>query len=219
MPVAKTDTDLDAFCKHEIARGGWWGESRKYIVSMLKAWYGDAATDRTNDYCFRHLPQLTGDHSHFTSVVNMIDRAVQGYFIMGENPVVGSPHAGMQREGLRNLEWLVVRDMVMIESAEFWKDKPETTATEVFFFPAAAYTEKSGSVTNTHRLVQWHHKAIEAPGETHGVILHFVYHLGKRLEEDVCGVGRETKDRPIQDLTWDVFDRGRCCRSRARRKF
>ncbi len=40
---------------------------------------------------------------------------------MGENAVVGSPNAGLQRKGLRNLEWLVVRDFSLIETAEFWK--------------------------------------------------------------------------------------------------
>ena len=96
MPRAKQDKDFDAYCDNEVAAAGWWSESKKYIVSLLKAWWGDAARE-DNGWCFDHIPRLTGDHSHMTSVVNMIDGVVKGYFVMGENPVVGSPHAGMQR--------------------------------------------------------------------------------------------------------------------------
>ena len=88
MPRAKARYELRGFCKNEVAKSGWWGNRRSTLFRCLKAWYGDAATEE-NGYCFDYLPRLTGDHSHFTSVVNMIDRAVQGYFVMGENPTVG----------------------------------------------------------------------------------------------------------------------------------
>jgi formate dehydrogenase major subunit len=110
MPRAKQDIDFESYCKNEIGVSGWWAESKKYIVSLLRAWYGETATEQ-NGWAFENLPRLTGDHSHMTSVVNMIDRSVKGYFVMGENPTVGSPHAAMQREGLKNLEWMVVRDL------------------------------------------------------------------------------------------------------------
>ncbi len=209
MPRATQDVSFDKYCENEIAQTGWWAESKKYVVSLLKAFWGDAAT-KDNGWCFDYLPRLTGDHSHMTSVVNMIDRVVKGYFVMGENPTVGSPHASMQREGLRNLEWLVVRDLVMIETAEFWKTSPEhdrgevkaeDIATEVFFFPAAAHTEKNGSFTNTQRLLQWHHEAVEPPGDARSE-LHFVYHLGKRLMKLYEG-STDPKDRALLDLTWD----------------
>jgi len=209
MPAARTDTSLEKYVDNYTARSGWWTETPKYIVSLLKAWYGDAAT-ADNGFCFAHLPRLTGDHSHMTTVVNMADGEVKGYFVMGENAVVGSPHTGLQRKGLRNLEWLVVRDFPMVETAEFWKDSPEhergevraeDIATEVFFFPAATHTEKDGSFTQTQRIVQWHHSAIEPRGDCRSE-LHFTYHLGKRLKELYAG-SADPKDRPIQDLVWD----------------
>jgi len=215
MPRAKQDTDFEAYCKNEIGETGWWGEGKKYLVSMLKAWYGEKATAE-NGWAFDYIPRLTGDHSHMTSVVNMIDRTVKGYFVVGENPTVGSPHGAMQREGLRNLEWLVVRDLAMIETAEFWKVSPEHVrgevrtadiATEVFFFPAAAHTEKEGSFTNTQRLLQWRHKAIEPPGDARSE-LHFFFHLGKRLRELYAG-STDPKDRALLDLTWDYPTEGR----------
>lgn len=215
MPRGEQDTSFEEYCKHEVAVSGWWGESKKYIVSMLKAWWGENATAE-NGYCFNYMPRLTGDHSHLTTVVNMIDHVVKGYFVMGENPTVGSPHAGMQRKGLRNLEWVVVRDIAMIETAEFWKDSPEhergevkteDIATEVFFFPAAAHTEKEGTFTNTQRLLQWRHKAVEAPGDARSE-LHFLYHLGKRLRK-LYAASTDLKDKPLLDLTWDYPTEGK----------
>ncbi len=209
MPKAETDTSLDAYLKNYTARSGWWTETPKYVISLLKAWYGDAATPE-NDFCFGHLPRMTGDHSHMTTVVNMADGDVKGYFVMGENAVVGSPNAGLQRKGLRNLEWLVVRDFSLIEVAEFWRKSPEhergevrteDIGTEIFFFPAATHTEKDGSFTQTQRIAQWHHLAVEPPGDCRSE-LHFAFHLGKRLKE-LYADSTDPKDRPLQDLAWN----------------
>jgi formate dehydrogenase major subunit len=104
----------------------------------------------------------------------------------------------------------VVRDLQLIETADFWRSapeiergevRPEDIGTEVFFFPAAAHTEKSGSFTNTQRLLQWHHKAIEPPGDCRSE-LEFIFHLGRRLKRLYAG-SAEPKDAPIRDMTWD----------------
>jgi len=104
----------------------------------------------------------------------------------------------------------VVRDFRLIETAEFWRDAPEIArgevktediATEVFFFPAAAHTEKNGTFTNTQRLLQWHHKAIEPPGDCRSD-LDFTHKLGLLLK-DLCASSTDKKDAPIRDLTWD----------------
>jgi formate dehydrogenase major subunit len=128
---------------------------------------------------------------------------------MGENPTVGSMHGALHRKAMRELDWLVARDFAVTESADFWRDapeisrgeiRPEDIKTEVFFFPAAAHTEKEGTFTNTQRLLQWHHKAVEAPGDCRSE-LWFVYHLGKRLKE-LYRSSRKRRDRPIKDVTW-----------------
>ena len=103
-----------------------------------------------------------------------IEGRCKGYFLVGENPAVGSANGKMQRLGLANLDWLVVRDLQMIESATFWKDGPEIETgelvtedigTEVFFLPAASHVEKAGTFTQTQRMLQWRHKAVEPPGD------------------------------------------------------
>jgi formate dehydrogenase major subunit len=190
-----------------------------YMVSLLKAWWGEAAT-ADNDFCYDYLPRLTGSHSTYETVVAQLEGTCKGYFLMGENPAVGSANGRMQRLGLANLDWLVVRDLAMIESATFWHNGPEietqemrTTdiGTEVFFMPAAAHTEKNGSFTNTQRMLQWHHEAVEPTGDARSE-LWFAYHLGRRIREKVApgGLGGipegaviDEMDRPVLDLTWD----------------
>jgi formate dehydrogenase major subunit len=205
---------LDAYIRNNRSATGWWSEFPKYIVSLLKSWFGDAAT-KENDYLFDTLPRLTGNHSHMTTVSEMADGKVKGYFVYGENPTVGSMNGALHRKGLRKLDWLVVRDFALTETAEFWRNAPEIERgevrtedirTEVFFFPAAAHTEKSGSFTNTQRMLQWHHKAVEPRGDCRSD-LHFVYHLGKRLRRLYEGSGAE-RDRALQALTWEYGSEG-----------
>ncbi len=99
MPKANHDKDFETWIALNTSPSGWWGEFPKYAVSLLKAWYGDAAT-KENDWCFDYLPTLTGDHSHMNTVVDQVDGLVKGYFVMGENPVVGSMNGPLQRKGL-----------------------------------------------------------------------------------------------------------------------
>ena len=194
MPRAKHDTRFRDLHRTERIALGLVGRVSEVLVSLLKAWFGEAATPE-NDWCYDYLPAMTGDHSHMTTVADMADGVVKGYFVMGENPVVGSMNGPLQRKGLRELDWLVVRDFPLTETAEFWRDapeiergemRPEDIATEVFFFPAAAHTEKDGSFTNTQRLLQWHHKAIEPPGDCRSE-LDFIFTWGA-AEETVRGI-------------------------------
>ncbi len=214
MPHAHRDEDLDRFVAGMESEKGFWAETRSYLVSLLKAWWGDAATEE-NDFCFDYLPRLTGDHSSYPTVMNQIRGDCKGYFVVGENPAVGSSNARMQRLGLSKLEWLVVRDFSLIESATWWKDGPEIEsgemrtadiATEVFFFPAAAHTEKNGSFTNTQRMLQWHRAAVEPAGAARSD-LWFYYHLGRMIRERLAG-SSDDMDRPILDLTWDYPTEG-----------
>jgi len=212
MPHAHQHETLADFISADAGKKGYWGHMDAYTVSLLKAWWGDAAT-AANDYCFDYLPRLTGDHGTYNTVMRQIDSAPRrggGYFVVGENPAIGSANGKMQRLGMANLDWLVVRDMVMIESATWWKDGPEIETgelrteeigTEVFFLPAAAHTEKNGSFTNTQRLIQWHHQAVEPVQDVRSE-LWFYYHLGRVIRQKLAG-STDERDRPLLDLTWD----------------
>ncbi|ABC80599.1 Formate dehydrogenase [Anaeromyxobacter dehalogenans 2CP-C] len=215
MPHASLpNRGLDQYVNNNASATHWWSEFRKYVVSLCKAWFGTAATPE-NDFLFDLLPRLTGNHSHMVTVSEMADGKLKGYFVMGENPTVGSMHGALHRKGLRELDWLVVRDFTLTETAEFWRTAPEIARgevrteeirTEVFFFPAATHTEKDGSFTNTQRMLQWHHRAVEPRGDCRSE-LHFTYHLGKRLKALYAG-STDPKDRAIQALTWDYPTRG-----------
>jgi formate dehydrogenase major subunit len=195
---------------------GFWANADTYAVSLLKAWWGKAATAE-NNWAFDYLPKLSGAHGTYQTTMAMLDDEVEGYFLLGQNPAVGSAHGRMQRLAMSHLKWLVVRDFTMIESATFWKDGPEIATgelrtediqTEVFFLPAAAHTEKSGTFTQTQRMLQWHHKAVSPPGDAQSE-LEFFYELGRRMRE-LLADSDDPRDRPLLDLTWDyaVDDEG-----------
>ncbi len=209
MPHAHAGQDLDAFVDRAAPKTGYWGNMRAYTVSLLKAYFGDAATAE-NDFCFDYLPRLTGDHSIYPATMGMIDGWCKGFFVMGQNPAVGSANGKLQRLALANLDWLVVRDLYESETASFWHDSPEIETgelkteeigTEVFFLPAASHVEKAGSFTNTQRLLQWRNKAVDPKGDCRSE-LWFMYHLGKKIREKLTG-SEDPKDRAIHDLKWD----------------
>jgi formate dehydrogenase major subunit len=200
---------LDAYIARHRTASGWWANFDKYIVSLLKAWYGDAAR-RDNEFGFGWLPRISGDHSHQGYWLEMADGRMDGLFVMGQNPAVGAPNAALERRALARLQWLVVRDLVEIETATFWRDSPEVRAgetrpeeigTEVFFLPAAGHAEKDGCFTNTQRLLQWHEKAVEAPGDCRSDGW-FVFHLGRRLREKAARDPHPMHDA-LRALTWN----------------
>jgi formate dehydrogenase major subunit len=209
MPHTEKYEGLDDYIDRSSAERGWWGNAGSYMVSLLKAWWGSAAMP-DNDFAFGYLPRIDDDHSVYWTVEQMLAGTVKGYIIAGENPAVGSANGKAQRLALAKLDWLVVRDLVEIESASFWSDGPEIESgelrteeipTEVFFLPAASHVEKEGSFTNTQRLLQWHFKAVEPKHDCRSE-LWFYYHLGRRIRERLAG-STDAKDRPILDLTWD----------------
>ena len=188
---------------------GFFADTDHYLVSMLKAWWGDAAR-ADNDWAYDYLPRLTGAHGTYQTVTAMLDDKVEGYFLLGQNPAVGSANGRQQRLGLSHLKWLVVRDLNLIESATWWKDSPEVVAgevrtediaTEVFFLPAASHAEKAGTFTQTQRMLQWRHKALDAPGDCQSD-LDFFYKLGQRIRAKLAD-STDARDRPLLDLTWD----------------
>jgi formate dehydrogenase major subunit len=196
---------LDTYVEDEGQVTGGWSGFRRYIVSLLKAWYGAAATPE-NDFGFAWLPRPDADYSQLPYFNRMAQGEVKGYFLFGQNPAGGGPNARLHRAGLRSLDWLVVVDWFEIESAVFWRDDPEgppasEIKTEVFLFPAAGSPEKEGSLTNTQRMLQWHDKALDPLGDSRSDAW-FLYHLGKRLKRLYAG-STDPRDQPLLNLTWD----------------
>jgi formate dehydrogenase major subunit len=80
---------------------------------------------------------------------------VRGMYVMGENPAMSDPDLNHARHALASLEHLVVQDIFMTETA--WLAD--------VVLPATAWPEKTGTVTNTDRMVQMGRQAVDAPGQ------------------------------------------------------
>lgn len=209
MPQRDTASSLAEYLATQAGGHDYRGRLEAYLVSLLCAWYGDHARARP-DFGFDFLPRLTGDHSTYQTALGMLEGTVKGFFVLGENPAVGSANAGLHRKAMAKLDWLVVRDLQETETASFWYDAPEIDTgelrtadigTEVFLLPAAAHTEKAGSFTQTQRLLQWRDQAIEPPGDCRSD-LWFIWRLGAAVQR-ILADSPEERDHPIRYLTWD----------------
>src|SRR5713226_9336575 len=194
----------------ETTPRGYWANTPKFMVSYLKSMYGPAAT-KENDFGYDWHPKIIGDHSHLPMFVAMNDGRVKGMLCIGQNPAT-SLNASVERKGLARLEWLVVKDNWLTETATFWQNAPEITSgqrrsqdvgTEVFFFPSAQVAEYEGSFTNTQRMLQWHFKAGDPPGDCR-TDLWLTHQLASRLKAMYAG-STLPRDDGFKNLVWE-FD-------------
>ncbi len=208
--VLKKHDTLQDYLTTETLPTGYWANQPKFMVSYLKSMYGDAAT-RANDFGYDWHPKIDADYSHLPMMVRMADGQVKGMLCIGQNPAT-SLNARLQRKALRNLEWLVVKDNFETETAAFWyaapevksgEVRPEEIQTEVFLFPSAMVAEVEGTFTNTQRLLQFHEKAVDPPGDARSD-LWFTHQLALRLKR-LYAASTLPRDQGFTNLTWD-FD-------------
>src|SRR6267142_1817852 len=206
--VLKKHDSLRDWLLAETTPRGYWANTPKFMVSYLKSMYGAAATT-DNDFGYDWHPKIIGDHSHLPMFVAMNEGRVKGMLCVGQNPAT-SLNASVERQGLARLEWLVVKDNWLTETATFWQNSPEITKgklrsqdvrTEVFFFPAAQVAEYEGSFTNTQRMLQWHSKAAEPPGDCR-TDLWLTHQLATRLKK-LYAESTLPRDRGFKNLVWD----------------
>ena len=194
MPLRDAHPDLKTYLEKETPKGGYWVNKPKFMVSLLKAFYGDAAT-KDNEFGYQWLPKRASAdaYSHQHIFVDMYAGKIKGFLADGQNPAVGGPNAKLARSAMAKLDWLVVKDIFLTETADFWKApgvNPKDIKTEVFFLPAAPAAEKDGSLTNTMRLIQWHEKAVNPPGDVTSDA-EFFTSLAKRLQKMYAGSTKE----------------------------
>jgi len=170
-----SDANLQTYIKratptsNDPLSANWWQHTPKYIVSLLKAWYGDAAT-KANDFGFHYLPKIESgkNYSHISLFETMYSGVIKGLMCWGQNPAVGGPNANLERLAMDKLDWMVVADIWHTETANFWKRpgvNPADIKTEVFLLPALNSFEKEGSITNSGRWMQWRYAAADGPGD------------------------------------------------------
>ncbi len=209
-PLQAAHPTLQDYLEKTTPRGGYGVNNAKFVVSLLKAWWGPAAT-RENDFAYDYLPkrEKVDAYSHQHVQAEMLRGKVKGFIVNGQNPAVDSPNAKMARQALRNLDWLVVVDLFETDTAAVWKEPgvdPKASRVEVFFIPGAPAAEKDGSLTNTMRMAQWHVKAVTSPGHARSDAA-FIIEVGSRVKE-LYRDSTAKKDRPILDLVWDYQPQG-----------
>ncbi len=183
---------------------GWWIHRPKYIVSLLKAFYGENATT-DNEFGYQWLPKLDGlDQSHIPMFKAMSEGKVEGLICWADNPMVSGPSALHERQAMAKLKWLVSVDLFETETAAFWKGptmKPAEIDTEVFVLPGASGYEREGTKTNSGRWVQWTYKAQDPPGMAKSD-LWIVNEMFKKLRSLYAAQGG-TVPEPITKMAWD----------------
>jgi formate dehydrogenase major subunit len=193
-------------------------DTDRFVVSQLKAYYGDAATPG-NDFGYGlhpRLPQEAGGSYENWSWAYIFDRMyrgeMEGLFSFGMNPVSNGPNSRKAIAALAKLKWLVVVENFEQETAAFWRPdilalsdlRPEAVQTEVFMLPAANFAEKDGSFVNSARWIQWKWKAVDPPGQAKPdqEIVARIFLKVRELYEREGG----TFPDPVRSLNWWYTD-------------
>lgn len=192
----------------------YWQNTPKFMVSMLKSFYGDKAT-ADNDFGYDYLPKLpTGGMDQFRYIEEMYQGRVNGFFCQGMNPIASYANSGKIIKALSKLKYLVICDPLITDTSEFWKNfgehndvNPAEIQTEVFRLPTTCFAEEDGSIANSGRWLQWHWKASEPPAEakTDGEILSELRAELLHLYRKDDG-GRPILREQIEAMNWDYLN-------------
>jgi formate dehydrogenase major subunit len=179
---------------------------RKFMVSLLKGWYGDAAT-KANEFAFDYVPK-PGQNSSWMSIYDQaLKGAMQGVILSGMTAASIGPDSNQVQTALANLKWLVVMDPLPTTSSEFWHApgvEPSQVKTEVFMLPTTHWIEKDGSFTNSGRWAQWKDQVIPPQGQArhdHWILAD----IFSRVKALYAQQGGKFPD-PIMALTLDYKD-------------
>ena len=147
----------------------YWSNTSKFVVSLMKAFYGDAAT-KENGWAFDYLPKVDREYSWTHIFDDMYQSKVQGLICFGMNPVTIGPNSQKNIDALKKAKFLVVCDIYPEETSSFWESPGITAAqqkeiqTEVYRLPGAGFAEKDGTFVNSARWLQWKWAAVPIPG-------------------------------------------------------
>ncbi len=141
---------------------------RKFMVSLLKAWYGDAARP-DNEFAFHHIPKPASNSSWISIFDAALRGKMEGLLLSGMTATSIGPDSNQVLQALSNLKWLCVMDAYPTTSSEFWRAPgidPGRVQTEVFMLPATHWIEKDGSFTNSGRWAQWKDQVLPPEGDS-----------------------------------------------------
>ena len=174
MPIADWQTVADynkanTPASKDSKSANWWQNKPKYLVSLMKGWYGDRAP-RENDFCYSLLPKVEKgvDYSYMYLFDRMYQGKIRGGLIFGLNPMNSLANTHKARAALDKLDWVVVSEIHHSETSDNWRRPgvdPKTVKTEYFLLPSAHRIEKEGTISNSGRWLLWHNKAVEPEGQ------------------------------------------------------
>ena len=193
----------------ETPKAGYWTNKPKFLISLLKAFWGEAAR-AGNDFAYEYLPKsgkgYQGQGYSWIPMFQAMGRgSIRGLMIWGMNPAVSSPDLNQAYAALEKLEWLAVFDLWETDTASFWRRpgaKTRDIGTEVFLFPAADALEKEGSATNSGRWVQWRYQAVKPQGDARSD-LWYLNRIGHELRRLYKADSHAVFPDPIVHLNWD----------------
>ena len=98
----------------------YWGNYPKFMVSLLKAWFGDNAT-AANEFGYHYLGKPDGDATWLSIWDEAYHGRLEGFITLGFNPLLAGPDIPRLLQSMSRLKWMTVIDPFMLDSAEFWK--------------------------------------------------------------------------------------------------
>ncbi|OIO00934.1 MAG: formate dehydrogenase-N subunit alpha [Desulfovibrionaceae bacterium CG1_02_65_16] len=165
----------------------WWSNRPKYTVSLFKSWFGDAAS-KDNDFGYSWTPKVEPGEEYASMFMfdRLYKKQMKGAFIFGHNPAQSMPNSHKIRKSLENLDWLVMGEVHLTETTDFWRGPgvdPKKVNTEVFLLPCCHRGEKDGTTSNSGRWQMWHYKGIEPMGvsKSMGAIYTEIFHAVRDL--------------------------------------
>jgi formate dehydrogenase-N alpha subunit len=207
------ETDYQAYIDKRVQKPlrpgqlSYWGNYGKFHVSLMKAWFGKAAT-KENNWCYDWLPKLDKIYDVLQVFELMHQGKLNGYLCQGFNPLCSIPNKAKLIEGLSKLKYLVVIDPLATETSCFWENHgeynnvtPGQIQTEVIRLPSTCFAEENGSLTNSGRWLQWHYKGAPPPDDAKpdAEIIAGIFLKLRELYQKEGG----TFPDPILNLTWD----------------
>ena len=151
------ETDYDAYIAKRAPKPmrpgqlSYWQNYGKFHVSLMKAWFGNAAT-RDNNWAFDWLPKLDKTYDVLQVFELMHQGKMNGYFAQGFNPLNSFPNKAKVSAALAKLKFLVIMDPLATETSEFWQNHgefndvdPAKIQTTVFRLPTTCFAEEDGA--------------------------------------------------------------------------
>ncbi len=212
----EAEQDYDDYIKKRASQPmrpnqlSYWQHYGAFFVSFMKSWWGGAAT-KDNNWGYDWLPKLDKPYDLLQTIELMNQGKVNGYICQGFNVIASAPDKAKTLSALGKLKWLVIMDPLATETSEFWKkfgdyNDVDTASiqTEVFRLPTTCFAEENGSLVSSSRVLQWHWKGAEPPGEARSD-LEIMSGLFLRIRAAYQKDGGKLPD-PIVKLDWPYSD-------------